>query len=376
MKITSLVTALHAAANTGWGTAGPKITEELKKLAFVQDLNQVNDGLILKQDFPVCFNVPVLQAIRGVDLLPMYPQLQSSWRVGLSFAEDNLLLRRYGLNAAHWDRIVVGSTWAKEQMEIAAPDANVTVAIQGVDTEVFKPIPPEEVGYDGNWFTIFSGGKFELRKSNDIVIRAVSVMMERHKDVRLVASWWNPWLASVNTMAASKLIDFPIQAFWSDEFLLRYLATTKALPTDRVTLLKQCDHTEMARQMNRCDVGLFPNRCEAGTNLVLMEAMACGLPVIATVNHGHNDVTKHLHPVPFGPRDWTRIPSKPFTVGRGGMAVAEWFEPDLDATIEALECAYVRWQIGDIDTIGKPNITAMKQYTWAACSQKLLEACE
>ena len=28
------------------------------------------------------------------------------------------------------------------------------------------------------------------------------------------------------------------------------------------------------------DAGLFPNRCEGGTNLVAMEAMASGLPVI------------------------------------------------------------------------------------------------
>ena len=31
------------------------------------------------------------------------------------------------------------------------------------------------------------------------------------------------------------------------------------------------------------DIGIFPNRCEGGTNLVMMEYMACGKPVIAAI---------------------------------------------------------------------------------------------
>jgi glycosyltransferase involved in cell wall biosynthesis len=38
------------------------------------------------------------------------------------------------------------------------------------------------------------------------------------------------------------------------------------------------------------DVAVFPNRCEGGTNLVAMECMACGLPVILSRNTGHLDL--------------------------------------------------------------------------------------
>ena len=48
---------------------------------------------------------------------------------------------------------------------------------------------------------------------------------------------------------------------------------------------------ELQRELYRnTDVGVFPNRCEGGTNLVLMEYMACGKPVIASCTSGHRDI--------------------------------------------------------------------------------------
>jgi hypothetical protein len=35
----------------------------------------------------------------------------------------------------------------------------------------------------------------------------------------------------------------------------------------------------LARLCRNTNVGFFPNRCEGGTSLVLMEYMACGRPV-------------------------------------------------------------------------------------------------
>jgi glycosyltransferase involved in cell wall biosynthesis len=39
-----------------------------------------------------------------------------------------------------------------------------------------------------------------------------------------------------------------------------------------------------------CDVAVFPNRAEDATNLVAMEAMACGVPVVLSANTGHLDL--------------------------------------------------------------------------------------
>ena len=370
MKILSLVTALPEPSPTGWGNASLHINEELKKLAFVQDLNQVNSGLMLKQDFPVDFNVPVLQAAQGVNMLPVYPHLKgcSNGSVAYSFVEDNVLLRKYAGNVdRYWDTVVTGSTWAMEEMKDAVRlgDYRIRMAIQGVDTSVFRPHSLEKP--DPEWFTIFSGGKWEMRKSQDVVIRAVKVLMERHADVRLVANWWNPWVHSAETMMESKLI----QTCYKNGDMIDPVncAIENGIIIDRIKGLGKITHEELCSQINKCDVALFPNRAEAGTNLVLMEAMACGLPVIATVEHGHADVTPNIC-------QEFKLSSKTFTYKRQGVEVAEWFEPNLDQTVEALETAYNCRGTGFLEKEGTDNREFISQFTWEQTAKSLLEACE
>lgn len=364
-----IVTAFPAPSNSGWGTASRRIVEELRKLAVVMDLQQAKDGIVLRQNFPVDFSLPVLEGIRGVDLLPLYTHVRGSRNVGYSFVEANLQLRRYAANARRWWNVIVtGSSWAKNEMlravqSVGASDTRVTQAIQGVDADVFRP--SQEIAPDPDWFTIYSGGKWELRKGQDVVIRAAAVMMERHKNVRLVAAWSNAWAQSAETMRASRLIRVA-QSGLGTMADIQQSAILNGIPNDRVEFIGPKGHGLSAPDMNRCDVALFPNRCEAGTNLVLMEAMSCGLPVIATTEHGHADVTGHL-PKPFA------IGGKRFTVEEGGMAVAEWYEPGLEETIEALEHAYV--SRGSLSVHGQRNRDAMARFTWTACAQSLLDAC-
>jgi hypothetical protein len=71
-------------------------------------------------------------------------------------------------------------------------------------------------------FVIFSGGKFELRKGQDIVIKAFQIFHDKHKDALLVNSWFNQWSFSMQTMAASPYINFQlhykpdfVQAYWN-----------------------------------------------------------------------------------------------------------------------------------------------------------------
>lgn len=362
MKLTSLVCALPDSSSTGWGVASRRITEELGKIALVHD---IRGSEFLKHDFPIDLNAPLIAAIEGVTLRPIYPQFQSPLAVGYSFAEDNILLRRYAINGPlYWDAIAVGSTWARETMKRALyglTDMPVITAIQGVDADIFKPIERPDPDPSADKFTIWSAGKFEFRKAQDLVIRAVAVLMDRHSDVYLKAAWWNPWQQSMATMLQSKLIQFTgdMQA-----------AARWYLDMERVEFIGGNEpHGESAQHIAMCDVGLFPSRCEAGTNLPLMEAMSCGLPVVATTEHGHADVTAHL-PGEF------MIPATKFIYERGNVPVGEWFEPSLDATVNALECAYQGWRSCS-DTYcsqDKRNRAAMGRFTWPECAKNLLEA--
>jgi glycosyltransferase involved in cell wall biosynthesis len=46
----------------------------------------------------------------------------------------------------------------------------------------------------------------------------------------------------------------------------------------------------MPSVLRDCDMAIFPNRCEGGTNLVAMEAMACGVPTYVSYNTGQKDL--------------------------------------------------------------------------------------
>ena len=89
----------------------------------------------------------------------------------------------------------------------------------------------------------------------------------------------------------------------------------------------------MARVYQNSDVGLFPNRCEGGTNLVLMEYMACGRPAIASNSSGHKDVVNDSNALLV--KTMGQV-----TMSDHGAPIAVWDDPSIDETIEQLEWAY------------------------------------
>ena len=122
----------------------------------------------------------------------------------------------------------------------------------------------------------------------------------------------------------------------------------------------------MARLYRNTDVGLFPNRCEGGTNLVLMEYMACGKPVVAVDSTGRADIVN--------PGNAVVIRSKgALTVNFQGRAAARWPEPDLDDTIAKLEWAYQNRE--SLQRLGQQAGCDLAPYTWRKTAeefQKLL----
>lgn len=361
MTIKQLAIALPDNPNTGWGLAGRRITEEISKLALVSPLNSTG---LLQVDEPVDIQCNLLRPIQGPNCLPQYPNLSAAKHrdVGYCFIENDIQARRYVQNLdRHFTDVIAGSTWAKMCMEAALDDAkvgvNVSTAIQGVDADTF--CPAEEDQTDLKWFTVFSGGKFEYRKSQDCVIAAMKVMMERHSDVRLIANWWNPWPATAMTMRASKLINF------SEMNLVDGRCFGSGLDENRVEFLGQINHADMPAVYRRADVALFLNRCEAGTNLPLMEAAACGVPIIGTREHGHADVANAIG-FPVG--------SAPFVYTENGAEIGSWFEPDLEQAIGQLEEAYSIWKKAGC-LMGYParTMAAIAPFTWERCAESILK---
>jgi len=164
------------------------------------------------------------------------------------------------------DKVISGSKWCADLLKKHGLDS--TAIPQGVDKFVFKPVSKSDKW--GDTFVIFSGGKYEKRKGQDLVLQAVAILQKKHKDVALVTLWENIFdpepvrnqiLKDVNSYGVKNLFSFPMGS------------------------QEQCNAI-----MNQTDIGLFPNRKEGGTNLVLMEYLATGHPVVASVDTGQADV--------------------------------------------------------------------------------------
>jgi glycosyltransferase involved in cell wall biosynthesis len=181
-------------------------------------------------------------------------------------------------------------------------------------------------------FVVFSGGKFEFRKGQDIVIRAYKVLQDRHPDVMLVNAWYNPWPFSMKTMETSPYISCKIT---ETDYLkaINNILYANGIDLNRIINVLPRQNAQMARLYKNTDVGLFPNRCEGGTNLVLMEYMACGKPVIATFSSGHKDIIDPSNSISIKKM-------KPLNISSEGVLQAVWDDPDLDETVSHLEAAY------------------------------------
>ena len=79
------------------------------------------------------------------------------------------------------------------------------------------------------------------------------------------------------------------------------------------------------------DAAVFPNRCEGGTNLVAMEAMACGVPCILSANTGHLDIIADDNCFALGDQ-------RPVTDPNSRTSM--WRESQVEQIVEQLEKIY------------------------------------
>jgi glycosyltransferase involved in cell wall biosynthesis len=369
----------------GWGVCGKYCTRELARLTPTRMLAEqftpeiVGDGFewheLAQLRFPherlaglprqggvTRLDAPLLECIESREMLPASPGIRGTRTVGYSFFEDNILKPDWIGNARrHFDWVATGSTWCTRLLQKHGLD-QVSTVVQGVDHSVFHP-RPDDRQYFRDRFVVFSGGKFELRKGQDIVIRAYKVLQDRHDDVMLVNSWYNPWPFSVQTMLSTKLIRFdPPEASYVG-FVNAVLAHNGIDQKRVVTLLPQPNRL-MPRVYANTDVGLFPNRCEGGTNLVLMEYMACGKPVVASNVTGHADVLNAHNALLIEARHTTEIRNQ------AGEPIAVWPEPDLDQTVAQLERAYQHRD--ELRALGERAGRDLASWTWRRTAEGFL----
>ena len=247
--------------------------------------------------------------------------------IGMVFLEATNLSAAGYARAARYAGLIAGSTWLADLLR-ARGIAQVVPVLQGIDPTLFHPGPRTRPF--GDRFIVYSGGKLELRKGQDLVIEAFRRFRERHDDALLVTTWQNGWPQTVQTIVAGGRVPFapthhPDQGLDIDGWL-----TALGLPDGSHLDLRFVQNAAMPAVLREADVAVLPSRAEGGTNLVAMECMAVGVPTIVSANTGHADLLA-LEDGAIGLRC-----QKPVTGVAAGSADG-WGESDIDEIVAAME---------------------------------------
>ncbi|WP_181703865.1 glycosyltransferase family 4 protein [Chthonobacter albigriseus] len=333
--------------------------DPLKRLALQPFLVQ-SASLVGKlspfQNTPVTVDGPLLCAL-GNDFssTPLRAGVPFAGRpsIGVVFFEVPQLDAATLERARAFPLIVAGSTW-NERILRAYGLTNVTTVIQGVDPTLFHPAP--KGGALGDRFLVFSGGKLELRKGQDLVVAAFKRFAARHPDAMLVTAWHSPWPQFARTLDASGFVA-PIPFDANERVDAKGWARANGIADHQFLDLGAVPNAHMPTVLREMDVALFTNRSEGGTNLVAMECMACGVPTILSANTGHLDLIGEEN---------CYVLARQQPHGGAGAAVGDvpgWGESDVDEAVDLLERAYA--DRTDARRRGLRGADTLSRLTWA-----------
>lgn len=368
------VNGLHIAIN--WVRDGlfapvcsmPIRTEELalsplewrRMSGFLRDSSALCEQLAPHPEQEVSVSVPVLRGL-GNNLVGSRSIgraiVSGAPTIGVCYLEDTNLGDEARERAKAYEDILAGSTFVQQVLQ-GAGIACARAVLQGVDPTHFHPAPRS--GWFRDRFVVFSGGKPEFRKGQDLVLLAFRAFAQRHPEALLLTSWHSPWPDSARSLSTNPQI--AAASFLEDgRFDVVTWATNNGVAADQIVDLGHVPNADMARILREADVGLFPNRGEGGTNLVAMECMACGVPTILSANTGHLDLIGDGNCRPL-----TR--QNPVSANFGAQG---WGESDVEEILEALEEV---WRDRDAaQRVGLRGAAFMENLTWRRYAQEIGE---
>ena len=309
----------------------------------------------MEMDFPVFQTVlPEFQPMVGARYFYGSPD------IAILFFEDTRISAEGLERAKRYPRVVAGSTWNHEILDSWGVEGVRTV-LQGVDTRRFRP--PDLPHQRGERFTIFSGGKLEHRKGQDIVLAAFRLFRQRHPEAVLLTCWQNPWPEKAADISRSGLVT-GAPANREGRLDIESWTQDQGLPAGSVVDLGLVPNHRLPEILHKCDCAVFASRYESGTNLPAMESMACGLPVVLSANTGHLDLVDPKHCYPLTRQ--TPVPPPQPGVGNEGWGASSPAEID-----EALEAIYQ--QPDEARAKGEAAAEFLQTLSWDHQVERLLE---
>ena len=307
------------------------------------------------------FDCPVLHALRN-DFIPSLEEhpVRGNKNIGVIFFESTEISEEGLTRARDYDLIITGSSWNKNMLESRGL-TNVVNVFQGVDHTLFYPRPKNRK-YGGH-FVIYSGGKLEYRKAQDVVIAAFRKFRVRRPEALLTFSWANQWTGIMPTIAHSKFTNGQPIVTKDNVMLIDEWLVENGLPVGSFVNLGMPPNKDVPDLIAAVDMAVFPNRCEPGTNLVAMEVMAMGIPCVISANTGHLDLIGENNCYPL----LDQTPVVPYPPYR---EVDGWREPSLEETLNAME--YIYQNRAEAAGKGANAANFLANFSWANQIDRLL----
>ncbi len=311
------------------------------------------------------FDYPMLHALGDRLVLPPFIQsLRGVPDIGVVFFETAVIPAENIVAAKRFGVIIAGSSWNADVLRAHGLPA-VRNCPQGVDLNLFSPAPKSD--RFGDRFVVFSGGKLEYRKGQDLVIAAFQRFQTKYPDALLVTAWHSPWPQAARNMSMSMHLKSQPVVGADNRLDIKGWAVGNGIPEDAIVDIGPLQNTDTPNVLRGVDVALFPNRCEGGTNLVAMECMAAGIPAILSRNTGHLDLIQSDNCYSLD----LQIPIGAVT---GRKELDGWGESSIDEIVMRLEQAYADRE--DRLCRGVAAAAFMKQWNWAAQTTRFLQAIE
>lgn len=255
--------------------------------------------------------------------------------------------------------VVCPSRWAQMKLqEFGIPAERIAVVPHGIHPEIFYPMDAAQrnaararLGLTPEQPVFLNLGAMSVNKGIDLLLRAFFEVHLHHPDARLVLKdEKNLYGLSGVTVVQDAMKRYPQLS--NQKFLDSIKLLSATLPL-----------ADMRELYCLADTYVSPYRAE-GFNLPVIEAIACGTPVIVTAGGATDDFCEARTSLQISARKRTN-------------AEVQWsgsgyhLEPDLDALIAAMEADIAAPRATTADFL-EGQAQLRKDFSWTACVERLV----